>query len=180
MTRRRPRPSTVSVVLPETAVYQRDKRADGSVDDGDGKHVLSVSVRLSPSTLAIQGPITSSTAHDNGRTIDEEDHSIATSSSNFKSAKERKAQRKVASLQDPKGKKPSLPPVKVYERHDIRVGDVVRVRGRIDEWMRGKEWIRQVAVEPQSGGSIRMSNPFQPYSAFDGMNASMLWLDEAD
>lgn len=76
------------------------------------------------------------------------------SSSNFKSAKERKALRKIAIAQDAKGKKPALPPAKVYERHDVRVGDAVRIRGRIDEWMRGKEWIRQVAVEPGAGGSI--------------------------
>lgn len=46
-----------------------------------------------------------------------------------------------------------------YEHLDIRVGDTVRVVGRIEEWRRGKadgsgEWVRQVVVADGSGGSI--------------------------
>lgn len=125
------------------------------MDDGDGQYVLPVSVRLSLVTPATPDSATTS-QQPRSSCGDTQDCSsnIVSSSSNFKTAKERKAIRKLATLQDTKGKRPALPPVKVYERNDIRVGDVVRVRGRIDEWMRGKEWIRQVAVEPQAGGSI--------------------------
>lgn len=44
----------------------------------------------------------------------------------------------------------------LYMRPDIRVGDTVRVVGRVDEWSRGKkEWVRQLSVDMASGlGSI--------------------------
>lgn len=78
----------------------------------------------------------------------------------FSSAKERKAQRRAAALAESKDKgKGRAAPVKVYERNDVRVGDVVRVKGKVDEWMRGKEWVRQVAVDPGAGGSISAFSP---------------------
>lgn len=87
----------------------------------------------------------------------------APSSSHFLSAKERKAQRKAAAAAAAAAEEASSSKMRltkqqqtVYERNDIRVGDIVRVKGRIDEWLRGKEWIRQVAVEPAAGGSIGM------------------------
>lgn len=48
-----------------------------------------------------------------------------------------------------------LPPAKVYARPDVRVGDTIRVRGRVDEWQRRTESIRQVSIDEASGtGSI--------------------------
>lgn len=133
------------------------------MDDGDGQHVIAVTVRLSLITPATSDPTNTSQSQSQSSSSNTQDHSRSPRSSNstpnFKSANERKALRKLATLRDAKGKRPALPPVKVYERNDIRVGDVVKVRGRIDEWMRGKEWIRQVAVEPQAGGSVRKSIP---------------------
>jgi hypothetical protein len=48
---------------------------------------------------------------------------------------------------------------KVYERKDVRVGDTVRIIGKVDEWWRrkaggGGEAVRQVVVDEGSGGSI--------------------------
>lgn len=67
----------------------------------------------------------------------------------FRTAQERKAQKP----------QPRAPPVKKYLVPDVRVGDTVRVVGRVDEWTRpkwsGPEVIRQVAVDLVSdGGSI--------------------------
>lgn len=43
-------------------------------------------------------------------------------------------------------------------KRDIRVGDTVRVVGKVDEFMRtnveGKEWVRRLWVDESSGGSI--------------------------
>lgn len=118
---------------------------------------MPVSVRLSLVTPNKSGSANYAPTSAQTQTTDIQDRtsSIVKPSSNFTSAKDRKALRKLAEPQDTKGKGPAAPPAKVYERHDIQAGDVVRVKGRVDEWMRGKEWIRQVAVEPASGGSIR-------------------------
>lgn len=67
----------------------------------------------------------------------------------FRTAQERKAQKP----------QPGAPPVKKYLVPDVRVGDTVRIVGRVDEWTRpkwsGPEVIRQVAVDLVSdGGSI--------------------------
>lgn len=43
---------------------------------------------------------------------------------------------------------------KEYIRKDIRVGDTIRVRGRIDEYRRGDGWCRVVVVEPGNGGVV--------------------------
>lgn len=50
----------------------------------------------------------------------------------------------------------------MYVSKDIRVGDTVRVVGRINEWPRQrqggqKEWVREVVVDEGSGGSIGKS-----------------------
>ena len=80
-----------------------------------------------------------------------------TSSSHFLSARERKAaKRKALAETIPAGPRD---PIKVYARKDVRVGDTVRVIGRVDEWMRRKtggeaEWVRQVIVEEGAGGSV--------------------------
>jgi len=82
-------------------------------------------------------------------------------------AKERKALRKLAVLESQaqsqavskgKIKEKEKENVKGYMRNDIRVGDTLRVKGRIDEYRRGGEWIRVVVVEPGSGGFVGMSS----------------------
>lgn len=70
----------------------------------------------------------------------------------FRTAQERRAQMAV-----PRG-----PPLKKYIVPDVRVGDTVRVVGRVDQWTRsrwsGPEVIRQVAVDLVSdGGSLGRS-----------------------
>jgi hypothetical protein len=122
------------------------------VDDGDGQHILPVTVKLS---LAAHDPRpakptvrqTSSTAND------------TQASKCFVPAKDRKELRRVAMGQEAAQQKakPLGPPAKVYVRNDVRVGDMVMVKGRIDEWRRGSDWVRQVAVEPGAGGSISQS-----------------------
>lgn len=122
------------------------------VDDGDGQRILPVTIKLS---LAAHHPPparptvrqTSSTAHD------------SQASKCFVPAKDRKELRRIAMGQEAAQQKakPLGPPAKVYVRNDVRVGDIVMVKGRIDEWRRGSDWVRQVAVEPGAGGSISQS-----------------------
>jgi len=74
---------------------------------------------------------------------------------NFKTAQERKDAIKSSF-------KP-LSNAKVYARKDVRVGDTIKVIGRVEEWMRkkaggGLEWIRGVGVDEGQGGSIGMFN----------------------
>jgi hypothetical protein len=85
----------------------------------------------------------------------------------FIPAKERKALRKLAVLESQaqsqiqaelKGKSKGKDTEKGYRRNDIRVGDTLKVRGRIDEYRRGGEWVRVVVVEPGSGGSVGTSS----------------------
>jgi hypothetical protein len=131
------------------------------VDDGDGKHVLPITVRLplvtiTPSTLT-PTPTPRQTLTQTG-TQREGTHFIP--------AKERKALRKLAVLESQsqaqaelkgKSKGKETEKEKGYRRNDVRVGDTLKVRGRIDEYRRGGEWVRVVVVEPGSGGFVGMS-----------------------
>jgi hypothetical protein len=133
------------------------------VDDGDGKHVLPVTVRLplvtiTPSTLTpTPTPTPRQTLNQNGSQNE---------GTHFIPAKERKALRKLAVLESQaqaqsqaelKGKSKGKDTEKGYRRNDIRVGDTLRIRGRIDEYRRGGEWVRVVVVEPGSGGFVGTS-----------------------
>lgn len=132
------------------------------MDDGDGKHVLPVTVKLplvsiTPSTLP-PTPTPRQTQTQSG-TQREGTHFIP--------AKERKALRKLAVFESQaqsqiqaelKGKSKGKDTEKGYRRNDVRVGDILKVRGRIDEYRRGGEWVRVVIVEPGSGGFVGMSS----------------------
>lgn len=92
----------------------------------------------------------------------------SSSSTHFVSAKERKAARAAAAraaAEEAEIAKPRIP-AKVYGRKDIRVGDTVRVVGKVEEYARQRdealEWVRTVTVEEQSGGSIGEARPMQP------------------
>jgi hypothetical protein len=129
------------------------------VDDGDGKHVLPITVRLplvtiTPSTLP-PTPTPRQTQPQTG---------TQSQGTHFIPAKERKALRKLAVLESQsqaqaelKGKSKRKETEKGYRRNDVRVGDTLKVRGRIDEYRRGGEWVRVVVVEPGSGGFVGMS-----------------------
>jgi hypothetical protein len=134
------------------------------VDDGDGKHVLPVTVRLplvtiTPSTLTpTPTPTPRQTLNQNGSQNE---------GTHFIPAKERKALRKLAVLESQaqsqaqaelKGKSKGKDTEKGYRRNEVRVGDTLKVRGRIDEYRRGGEWVRVVVVEPGSGGFVGMSS----------------------
>lgn len=143
------------------------------MDDGDGRSVLPVTVKLPLVTVpsgrskGTANPSPSLTASTVSQSVD------TTRNSTFLTAKERKALRRAAALEDAsqakaKGKgKEKFPPIKAYQRKDVQVGDVVRVVGRLDEWYRrnthsvgleggGGEWVRSVVVDEGAGGSIGM------------------------
>lgn len=81
-------------------------------------------------------------------------------STHFISAKERKFARAAAAREAAEEAELARPRTraKVFDRKDIRVGDTVRVIGKVEEYARQRdgalEWVRTVTVEEQSGGSI--------------------------
>ena len=113
------------------------------VDDGDGRCVLPVTMFLTLQTIK---PIFTK-----GDTTD---------SHTFLTAKQRKDQRREASRNHTGAKMKNE--VKGYARKDIRVGDTVRIVGRVNEYPRRKaggemEWVREVVVDEASGGSVGKS-----------------------
>jgi hypothetical protein len=141
-----------------------------TVDDGDGKHVLPVTVRLPLVTI---DPVSTIPAARQSQT---QPQTQSQGTNHFIPAKERKALRKLAVLESQAqaqslaqdrgkgGKGKEKEKEKGYRRNDIRVGDTLRVRGRIDEYRRGGEWVRVVIVEPGSGGFVGMFSSFSPPS----------------
>ena len=126
-----------------------------SVDDGDGRAVLPVNVRLKQRTTK-QGK---TTVHKTPRPAS------GLNRNHFLTARERKSQRKESAMVEfmaAETARSARATMQTYEPVDVRVGDVVRIVGRIEEWMRKKadgsvEWVRQVTVADGSGGSICMS-----------------------
>lgn len=104
-----------------------------AVDDGDGENILPVIVRLAerpqPKSESSDPPVAKTNV--------------------FRTAAERSAMRSGET---------GLPKVisKLYARPDVCVGDTVRIIGRVDDWHRRTETIRQLHVDEASGtGSIR-------------------------
>jgi hypothetical protein len=126
-------------------------KTDEIVDDGDGAHVLQVKVNLPLMTV----PIATITKPVPAKSIAMPANSSTT---HFKPAKERKALRKAAFEEQTQlaqeKTRGNVRKEKEYVRSDIRVGDVVRVRAKVEEWKRGDGWIRQLSVEPGAGGLV--------------------------
>ena len=125
------------------------------MDDGDGVHVLPVTVYLSQHVLPVEP--NPDTATRSGPSNHASSSSTAQADARFASARDRKAQRKAAVEASMRGR--TKEQIKVYLSKDIRVGDTVRVVGRINEWPRQrhggqKEWVREVVVDEGSGGSV--------------------------
>jgi hypothetical protein len=105
------------------------------VDDGDGQNVLPLTIRL---PVITSSPPKKTNNTDNSKSV------------YFRSARERANTLKPAF-------KPMI--TKTYARKDVRVGDTLRVVGKVEEWGRrkaggGVEWIRGVGVDEGQGGSI--------------------------
>ncbi len=113
-----------------------------TVDDGDGQCVLPITVYLNLQHLHKPlNPVVQMELPDSGT---------------FLSSRQRRAQLRAAAEAQIKGK--SNANFKGYVRKDIRVGDVVSVVGRVNEYPRRKmgeiEWVREVVVDDASGGSV--------------------------
>lgn len=119
--------------------------ANHIVDDGDGQYVLPVAMHL-PSRQAPKPTLPKVSA---------------TSTDTFLTKGERKAMRKQAEI-DTK-LHTSRETHSTYVRQDIRVGDAVRVVGKVNEYARrkqeGLEWVRELVVDEGSGGSVGTSSP---------------------
>lgn len=131
------------------------------VDDGDGMHVLPITIKLSPVTVSQSTTAAASKAQTDPRpsrrdTFPSKEERLARKTAKAVEEVAHKEARGEASTsaKDGLGSK-----TKTYVRKDIRVGDTVRVIGRIDEYARKKasgelEWVRTLWVEEGSGGSI--------------------------
>ena len=127
------------------------------MDDGNGDTVLPVTIRLPVRDL-------SSVLKGKRKQMGHSRDDGTPETGHFVSAKERKAQRRAAAAvqafeEDEQERVKFRSSFKVYDRKDIRVGDTVRVVGRVDEWMRKKadgssDWVRQLAVDEGFAGSI--------------------------
>ena len=135
------------------------------VDDGNGETVLQVTVELrrrlnAPARKEVFGPVQPSEPAEDSSTR------------YFLPARERKAQRKAAAeaaRQAVEEARKAKIMAATYEQLDIRVGDTVRIVGRIEQWSRRRpdgsvDGVRQVVVADGSGGSI--------CELFDGQNRS--------
>lgn len=152
------------------------------MDDGDGAHILPVTIRLplvdvnvNPASTSIITPNSAQSRYQSQVQTQKETHTQGRT--HFTSSKERRALRKAAFLEsqlhpraEPEAQKKPLvvkKKEKEYARNDIRVGDTARVKGRIEEFRRGNgEWVRQVVVEPGSGGCIGTPYPSICWMAF--------------
>ena len=141
------------------------------VDDGDGVHILPVTIRLPLVNVNVNPAPTSTITQYSAQSETQSRKETQTQGrTHFTSSKDRKALRKAAFLEsqlhpraEPEAQKKPLvvkKKEKEYARNDIRVGDTARVKGRIEEFRRGNgEWVRQVVVEPGSGGCIGTPYP---------------------
>ena len=137
------------------------------MDDGDGVHILPVTIRLPLVNVNVNPAPTSTITQYSAQSETQSRKETQTQGrTHFTSSKERKALRKAAFLESqPEAQAQKNPLVvrkkeKEYARNDIRVGDTARVKGRIEEFRRGNgEWVRQVVVEPGSGGCIGTPYP---------------------
>lgn len=131
------------------------------VDDGDGMHVLPITIKLSPVTVSQSTTAAASKAQtDPGPskrvTFPSKEERLARKTAKAVEELAHKEARGEAGTTAKDGLKTKT---KTYARKDIRVGDTVRVIGRIDEYARKKasgelEWVRTLWVEEGSGGSI--------------------------
>ncbi|WWC69782.1 uncharacterized protein I206_103725 [Kwoniella pini CBS 10737] len=149
----------IEIVAWVCGVDHKDTSMTVTLDDGDGQYVLPTLLRLHPTT-------SSSNAHVFDPTL------CKPAAQTFPSASERRLAKRKATeelLAFERSQKMKWAPIRQYTRKDIRTGDTVRIVGKIDEWMRRKadgssEWVRQVVVDENAGGSICVVDPDEQYT----------------
>ena len=125
------------------------------VDDGNGETVL-------PVTVELRRPSNAPAPKNASKTVQPAEAAEDSSTRYFLPARERKAQRKAAAeaaRQAVEEARKAKIMAATYEQLDIRVGDTVRIVGRIEQWSRRRQdgsadGVRQVVVADGSGGSI--------------------------
>ncbi|WWC85165.1 uncharacterized protein L201_000022 [Kwoniella dendrophila CBS 6074] len=146
----------VEVVAWVAGVDHKETTMTISIDDGDGQHVLPVLVRLQPTTSRNNVPIKKTSEKSSGNQT-------------FAPASERRLAKRKATEEALEAERVAKwSKTKTFEKKDIKVGDTVRIIGKIDEWMRKKsdgstEWVRQVVVDDNAGGSILAVDPEVQY-----------------
>ncbi|WWD10525.1 hypothetical protein V865_008661 [Kwoniella europaea PYCC6329] len=150
----------VEIVAWVAGVDHKDTSMTITLDDGDGQHVLPVLLRLAS--------ITHTHNSSSSRSKSNTDKAVSARTS-FVTRSERES-RAYAQRQAPEenwSNTNGYP--KIFQRKDIRVGDTVRIIGKVDEWMRKKsdgrgEWVRQVVVDENAGGFISIVDPDTQYT----------------
>ncbi|WVQ70462.1 uncharacterized protein L199_008689 [Kwoniella botswanensis] len=150
----------VQMVAWVAGVDHKDTSMTITLDDGDGQHVLPVLLRLSP----IAHTHNSSSSRSKSKT----DKAVfARTTFATLSERESRAYAKRKAYEENWSNTNGYP--KIFQRKDIRVGDTVRIIGKVDEWMRKKsdgsgEWVRQVVVDENAGGFISIVDPDTQYT----------------
>ncbi|KAK6902567.1 hypothetical protein I204_07492 [Kwoniella mangroviensis CBS 8886] len=150
----------VELVAWVAGVDHKDTSMTITLDDGDGQHILPVLLRLSP--------ITHTHNSSSSRSKSYTDKAV-TARTTFATLSERES-RAYAKRKAPEenwSNTNGYP--KIFHPKDIRVGDTVRITGKVDEWMRKKsdgsgEWVRQVVVDENAGGFISIVDPDTQYA----------------
>ncbi|WWD01786.1 hypothetical protein V866_008732 [Kwoniella sp. B9012] len=150
----------VEIVAWVAGVDRKDTSMTITLDDGDGQHVLPVLLRLSP----IAHTHNSSASRSKSNT--DKTVSARTTFATL-SERESRAYTKRKAPEENQWNTNGYP--KIFQRKDIRVGDTVRIIGKVDEWMRKKsdgsgEWVRQVVVDENAGGFISIVDPDTQYT----------------
>ncbi|WWC61486.1 uncharacterized protein I303_104070 [Kwoniella dejecticola CBS 10117] len=151
----------VEIVAWVAGVDHKDTSMTVTLDDGDGEHVLPTLIRLHP-VPSLAHPHTSVS-----KSVIEPKPAAQT----FATASERRIAKRKATeeaLASERAQKAKWSSTKRFQTKDIRVGDTVRIVGKVDEWMRRKadgssEWVRQVVVDENAGGSICAVDPEEQY-----------------
>ncbi|ORX39576.1 hypothetical protein BD324DRAFT_614216 [Kockovaella imperatae] len=140
-----------------------------TLDDGDGKHVLPLILRFRELEKAEHSAHTMTHRRDPSAAAMNETETSG--SKFFMPKKDRKALRKAAALEEIKyADKLSFAKHRTptFEQVDVRVGDTVRIIGRVEEKQRKRadlclERIRQVVVAEGLGGSLSVVDPDEQY-----------------
>ncbi|WVW83510.1 hypothetical protein I302_105531 [Kwoniella bestiolae CBS 10118] len=149
----------VDIVAWVAGVDHKETTMTVTLDDGDGQHILPSLIRLSPINTSSTSTFTSK--------------SSKPPSTSFATASERRLAKRKAIEEAEEASRSNRSNFngypRAFQRRDIRVGDTVRIIGKVDEWMRKKsdgssEWVRQVVVDENAGGCIAIVDPDAQYT----------------
>ncbi|OCF31473.1 hypothetical protein I316_06875 [Kwoniella heveanensis BCC8398] len=172
----------VEIVAWVAGVDHKESTMTVTLDDGDGMHVLPILIRLPHVPIPLPAAPSpkkrkNGSSHSSSRTsrrTDDSTHTNATTDTTTSSTSASTSLRGATSTSkwqyySAGSASSATSNHKVFEYKDIRVGDTLRVVGKVDEWFRKKadgsgEWVRQVVVDENAGGSVAIVDPDEQYA----------------